>query len=144
MTLEELKDQTKSVEERTAKLLADLKLTGNERSVIAKLSKGDLFNLMAMDKSPMDDNQQSDFTPIVFVTDKGARIGAKQFVGVEIDDDAPAVGLTSLENAAFLVYCVDHHVTFKVDKKTTEEIEATPTRKSYTKNTYKLSVEDYD
>ena len=95
---------------------------------------------------PANANQpnQSNFTPITFSTDTGATIGAKHFTGVEIDDDAPAIGSTPLENAAFLVYCIDHNVTFKVDKKVTEDIEATTDRQAYKKNTYKLVVEDYD
>lgn len=147
MTLEELKDQNVSAVERAKAVVSALGLKGDERSVVVGLSKGDKFKLVAMNKVdlPANANQpnQSNFTPITFSTDTGATIGAKHFAGVEIDD-APAIGSTPLENAAFLVYCIDHNVTFKVDKKVTEHIEAEGTRPAYNKNTYKVVVEDYD
>lgn len=148
MTLEELKDQNVSAVERAKAVVSALGLKGDERSVVVGLSKGDKFKLVAMNKVdlPANDDRpnQSNFTPITFSTDTGAAIGAKHFAGVEIDDDAPAIGSTPLENAAFLVYCIDHNVTFKVDKKVTEHIEAEGTRPAYNKNTYKVVVEDYD
>lgn len=148
MTLEELKDQNVSAVERAKAVVSALGLKGDERSVVIGLSKGDKFKLVAMNKVdlPANANQpnQSNFIPITFSTDTGATIGAKHFAGVEIDDDAPAIGSTPLENAAFLVYCIDHNVTFKVDKKVTEDFEATTDRQAYKKNTYKLVVEDYD
>lgn len=148
MTLEELKDQNVSAVERAEAVVSALGLKGDERSVVVGLSKGDKFKLVAMNKVdlPTNANQpnQSNFTPITFSTDTGATIGAKHFAGVEINDDAPAIGSTPLENAAFLIYCIDHNATFKVDKKVTEDIEATADRQAYKKNTYKLVVEDYD
>lgn len=145
MTLEELKDQNVSAVERAKAVVSALGLKGDERSVVVGLSKGDKFKLVAMNKVDLPANaNQSNFTPITFSTDTGATIGAKHFAGVEIDDDAPVIGSTPLENAAFLVYCIDHNVTFKVDKKVTEDIEATTDRQAYKKNTYKLVVEDYD
>ncbi len=148
MTLEELKDQDVSAVERAKAVVSALGLKGDERSVVVGLSKGDKFKLVAMNKVDLPANadrpNQSNFTPITFSTDTGATIGAKHFAGVEIDDDAPAIGSTPLENAAFLVYCIDHNVTFKVDKKVTEHIEAEGTRPAYNKNTYKVVVEDYD
>lgn len=147
MTLEELKDQNVSAVERAKAVVSALGLKGDERSVVVGLSKGDKFKLVAMNKVDLPANadrpNQSNFTPITFSTDTGATIGAKHFAGVEIDD-APAIGSTPLENAAFLVYCIDHNVTFKVDKKVTEHIEAEGTRPAYNKNTYKVVVEDYD
>lgn len=148
MTLEELKDQNVSAVERAKAVVSALGLKGDERSVVVGLSKGDKFKLVAMNKVDLPANadrpNQSNFTPITFSTDTGATIGAKHFAGVEIDDDTPAIGSTPLENAAFLVYCIDHNVTFKVDKKVTEHIEAEGTRPAYNKNTYKVVVEDYD
>lgn len=148
MTLEELKDQNVSAVERAKAVVSALGLKGDERSVVVGLSKGDKFKLVAMNKVDLPANadrpNQSNFTPITFSTDTGATIGAKHFAGIEIDDDAPAVGSTPLENAAFLVYCIDHNVTFKVDKKVTEHIEAEGARPAYNKNTYKMVVEDYD
>lgn len=148
MTLEELKDQNVSAVERAKAVVSALGLKGDERSVVVGLSKGDKFKLVAMNKVDLPANadrpNQSNFTPITFSTDTNATIGAKHFAGVEIDDDAPAIGSTPLENAAFLVYCIDHNVTFKVDKKVTEHIEAEGTRPAYNKNTYKVVVEDYD
>lgn len=148
MTLEELKDQNVSAVERAKAVVSALGLKGDERSVVVGLSKGDKFKLVAMNKVDLPANadrpNQSNFTPITFSTDTGATIGVKHFAGVEIDDDAPAIGSTPLENAAFLVYCIDHNVTFKVDKKVTEHIEAEGTRPAYNKNTYKVVVEDYD
>lgn len=148
MTLEELKDQNVSAVERAKAVVSALGLKGDERSVVVGLSKGDKFKLVAMNKVDLPANadrpNQSNFTPITFSTDTGATIGAKHFAGVEIGDDAPAIGSTPLENAAFLVYCIDHNVTFKVDKKVTEHIEAEGTRPAYNKNTYKVVVEDYD
>lgn len=148
MTLEELKDQNVSAVERAKAVVSALGLKGDERSVVVGLSKGDKFKLVAMNKVDLPTNadrpNQSNFMPITFSTDTGATIGAKHFAGVEIDDDAPSIGSTPLENAAFLVYCIDHNVTFKVDKKVTEHIEAEGTRPAYNKNTYKVVVEDYD
>lgn len=148
MTLEELKDQNVSAVERAKAVVSALGLKGDERSVVVGLSKGDKFKLIAMNKVDLpanaDQPNQSNYIPITFSTDTGAAIGAKHFAGVEIDDDAPAIGSTPLENAAFLVYCIDHNVTFKVDKKVTEHIEAEGTRPAYNKNTYKVVVEDYD
>lgn len=148
MTLEELKDQNVSAVERAKAVVSALGLKGDERSVVVGLSKGDKFKLVAMNKVDLPANadrpNQSNFTPITFSTDTGATIGAKHFAGVEIDDDAPAIGSTPLENAAFLVYCIDHNVTFKVDKKVTEHIEAEGARPAYNKNTYKVVVEDYN
>lgn len=121
MTLEELKDQNVSAVERAKAVVSALGLKGDERSVVVGLSKGDKFKLVAMNKVDLpanaDQPNQSNFTPITFSTDTDATIGAKHFAGVEIDDDAPAIGSTPLENAAFLVYCIDHNVTFKVDKR---------------------------
>lgn len=93
---------------------------------------------------PTLNNQNGTFTPITFTTDKGATIGAKHFAGMEIDDEAPAIGSTPLENAAFLVWCIDHNVVFRVTMKTSEEVEASGDRPAYMKNTYKLAVEDYE
>lgn len=147
MTLDELKNKQVSVEERASKVVESLGLSGNERSVVAGLNKGDKFSLAAMTKVELQDNGQSNnnnFVPITFTTNTGASIGAKHFAGVEIDDNAPAIGSTPIENAKFLVWCIDHNVTFVVKKKTTEEVPATENRRGYNKNTYVLEVEDYD
>lgn len=146
MTLEELKDQNVSVEDRAKAIVTSLGLEGDERSVVVGLSKGDKFKLVAMNKVelPTLNNQNGTFIPITFTTDKGATIGAKHFAGMEIDDEAPAIGSTPLENAAFLVWCIDHNVVFRVTMKTSEEVEASGDRPAYMKNTYKLAVEDYE
>ena len=146
MTLEELKDQNVSVEDRAKAIVTSLGLEGDERSVVVGLSKGDKFKLVAMNKVelPTLNNQNGTFTPITFTTDKGATIGAKHFAGMEIDDEAPAIGSTPLENAAFLVWCIDHNVVFRVTMKTSEEVEASGDRPAYMKNTYKLAVEGYE
>lgn len=147
MTLDELKNKQVSVEERASKVVESLGLSGNERSVVAGLNKGDKFSLAAMTKVELQDNGQSNnnnFVPITFTTNTGASIGAKHFAGVEIDDNAPAIGSTPIENAKFLVWCIDHNVIFVVKKKTTEEVPATENRRAYNKNTYVLEVEDYD
>lgn len=147
MTLDELKNKQVSVEERANKVVESLGLSGNERSVVAGLNKGDKFSLAAMTKVELQDNGQSNnnnFVPITFTTNTGASIGAKHFAGVEIDDNAPAIGSTPIENAKFLVWCIDHNVIFVVKKKTTEEVPATENRRAYNKNTYVLEVEDYD
>lgn len=146
MTLEELKDQNVSVEDRAKAIVTSLGLEGDERSVVVGLSKGDKFKLVAMNKVelPTLNNQNGTFIPITFTTDKGATIGAKHFAGMEIDDEAPAIGSTPLENAAFLVWCIDHNVVFRVTMKTSEEVEASGDRPAYIKNTYKLAVEDYE
>lgn len=147
MTLDELKNKQVSVEERASKVVESLGLSGNERSVVAGLNKGDKFSLAAMTKVELQDNGQSNnnnFVPITFTTNTGASIGAKHFAGVEIDDNAPAIGSTPIENAKFLVWCIDHNVIFVVKKKTTEEVPATENRRAYNKNTYILEVEDYD
>lgn len=145
MTLNELKNKQLSVEDRANKVVESLGLTGNERSVVAGLNKGDKFSIVAMAKVELqDNNNNNNFVPITFTTNTGASIGAKHFAGVEIDDNAPAIGSTPIDNAKFLVWCIDHNVIFTVKKKTSEDIPATETRRAYTKNTYVLEVEDYD
>ena len=108
----------------------------------------DIFQLVAMNKMELTNNQQREgqarFVPITFTTNSGASIGAKHFAGVEIDDNAPAVGSTPLENANFLVWCIDHNVSFKVRNVTSEEVEAHDNVPGYTKKTYKLEVDSYE
>ena len=148
MTLEELKNSDLSVAERAQSVVSSLGLTGDERSIVVGLKKGDTFQLVAMNKMELSNNQQREgqtkFVPITFTTEKGASIGAKHFIDIEIDDNAPAVGLTPLENANFLVWCIDHEVTFKVKKVTEQEIEAKNGVPGYTKRIYELGVEDYN
>ena len=148
MTLEELKNKQVSVAERAQSVVSSLGLTGDERSVVVGLKKGDIFQLVAMNKMELTNNQQREgqarFVPITFTTDSGASIGAKHFAGVEIDDNAPAVGSTPLENANFLVWCIDHNVSFKVRNVTSEEVEAHDNIPGYTKKTYKLEVDSYE
>ena len=147
MTLEELKNSDLSVAERAQSVVSSLGLTGDERSVVVGLKKGDIFQIVAMNKMELTNNQQREgqarFVPITFTTNSGASIGAKHFAGVEIDDNAPAVGSTPLENANFLVWCVDHNVSFKVRNVTSEEVEAHDNVPGYTKKTYKLEVDSY-
>lgn len=146
MTLDELKNKEISVEERANEVVKSLGLSGNERSVVAGLNKGDKFSIVAMAKVELQNNtaNNNNFVPISFTTNTGASIGAKHFANVEIDDNAPAIGSTPIENAKFLVWCIDHNVVFVVKKKTTEQVEKTETRPGYNKNTYVLEVEDYD
>lgn len=145
MTLNELKNKQVSVEERANEVVKSLGLSGNERSVVAGLNKGDKFSIVAMTKVELqaDTQNNNNFVPITFTTNTGASIGAKHFAGVEIDGNAPAIGSTPIENAKFLVWCIDHDVTFVVKKKTTEEVPATENRRAYNKNTYVLDVEDF-
>lgn len=146
MTLNELKNKQVSAEERANEVVKSLGLSGNERSVVAGLNKGDKFSIVAMTKVELqaDTQNNNNFVPITFTTNTGASIGAKHFAGVEIDENAPAIGSTPIENAKFLVWCIDHDVTFVVKKKTTEEVPATENRRAYNRNTYVLEVEDYD
>lgn len=147
MTLEELKNSNLSVEERAKSVVNSLGLEGNERSVVVGLKKGDKFQIVAMNKMELNGTQregQARFVPITFTTDSGASIGAKHFAGVNIDDEAPAIGSTPLENANFLVWCIDHKVTFAVKSITSEDVEAHGEVPAYTKKTYKLEVEDYE
>lgn len=148
MTLEELKNSDLSVAERAQSVVSSLGLTGDERSVVVGLKKGDIFQIVAMNKMELTNSQQREgqarFVPITFTTNSGASIGAKHFAGVEIDDSAPAVGSTPLENANFLVWCIDHNVSFKVRNVTSEEVEAHDNVPSYTKKTYKLEVDSYE
>lgn len=148
MTLEELKNSDLSVEERAKSVVNALGLEGNERSVVVGLKKGDKFQIVAMNKMELTNNTQGEgqarFVPITFTTGSGASIGAKHFAGINIDDEAPAIGSTPLENANFLVWCIDHNVTFMVKNITSEEIEAHGGVPAYTKRSYKLEVEDYD
>lgn len=148
MTLEELKNSDLSVAERAQSVVSSLGLKGDERSIVVGLKKGDIFQLVAMNKMELTNSQQREgqarFVPITFTTNSGASIGAKHFAGVEIDDNAPAVGSTPLENANFLVWCIDHEVTFKVRNVTSEEVEAHDNVPSYTKKTYKLEVDSYE
>ena len=148
MTLEELKNSDLSVAERAQSVVSSLGLTGDERSVVVGLKKGDIFQIVAMNKMELTNSQQREgqarFVPITFTTESGASIGAKHFAGVEIDDNAPAVGSTPLENANFLVWCIDHKVSFRVKHVITEDIEAHDGIPQYTKKTYKLGVENYE
>lgn len=146
MNLEELKNQNVSAEERAKAVVESLGLEGNERSVVVGLKKGDKFQLASMNKMELEQRagQTTKFVPITFTTNNGASIGAKHFAGVEIDDAAPAVGSTPLENANFLVWCIDHNVTFVVKSMTSETIPAQGTTPEYTKRTYRLEVEDYE
>ena len=148
MTLEELKNSDLSVAERAQSVVSSLGLTGDERSVVVGLKKGDIFQIVAMNKMELTNNQQREgqarCVPITFTTNSGASIGAKHFAGVEIDDNAPAVGSTPLENANFLVWCIDHNVSFKVRNVTSEEVEAHDNVPGYTKKTYKLEVDSYE
>lgn len=148
MTLEELKNSSVSADERAKAVVAALGLEGNERSIVAGLKKGDKFQLVAMNKMELSNNTQREgqarFVPITFTTNSGASIGAKHFAGVTIDGDAPAIGSTPLENATFLVWCIDHKVTFVVKSITSEDVEAHGEVPAYTKRTYKLEVEDYE
>lgn len=148
MTLEELKNSDLSVAERAQSVVSSLGLKGDERSIVVGLKKGDIFQLVAMNKMELTNSQQREgqarFVPITFTTNSGASIGAKHFAGVEIDDNAPAVGSTPLENANFLVWCIDHNVSFKVRNVTSEEVEAHDNVPSYTKKTYKLEVDSYE
>ena len=149
MTLEELKNSNLSVEDRAKSIVKDLGLNGDERSVVIGLKKGDKFSLAAMNKVELTTQTQqregqARFIPITFTTDNGASIGAKHFAGVEIDENAPAVGSTPLENANFLVWCIDHKVVFSIRSISTEDIPKTDTTPAYVKKTYKLEVEDYE
>lgn len=149
MNLEELKNQEVSIEERAKSVVKELGLNGDERSVVIGLKKGDKFSLVAMNKVELTTQtqqreEQARFIPITFTTDNGASIGAKQFAGVEIDEKAPAIGSTPLENAKFLVWCIDHKVVFSIKSISTEDIAKTDTTPAYVKKTYKLEVEDYE
>ena len=146
MTLDELKNKDVSADGRANDVVKSLGLSGNERSVVAGLNKGDKFSIVAMAKVELqaDTQNNNNFVPITFTTNTGASIGAIHFAGVEITDDAPSIGSTPIENAKFLVWCVDHNVTFVVKKKTTEEVPATENRRAYMKNTYVLDVEDFN
>ena len=147
-TLENLKNKGVPQNDRAKQIVEALGLEGDERSVVVGLKKGDIFQLVAMNKMELTNNQQREgqarFVPITFTTNSGASIGAKHFAGVEIDDNAPAVGSTPLENANFLVWCIDHNVSFKVRNVTSEEVEAHDNVPGYTKKTYKLEVDSYE
>lgn len=146
--LENLKNKGVPQNDRARQIVEALGLGGDERSVVVGLKKGDIFQIVAMNKMELTNSQQREgqarFVPITFTTNSGASIGAKHFAGVEIDDSAPAVGSTPLENANFLVWCIDHNVSFKVRNVTSEEVEAHDDIPSYTKKTYKLEVDNYE
>lgn len=149
MKLEDLKNQEVSVDERAKSIVKELGLNGDERSVVIGLKKGDKFSLISMNKVELTSNTeeregQARFVPITFATDGGASIGAKHFAGVDIDDNAPAVGSTPTENAKFLIWCIEHEVIFSVKSISTEDIAKTDTVPAYVKKTYKLEVEDYN
>ena len=145
MNLEDLKNQNVSAEDRAKSVVDALGLTGDERSIVVGLKKGDKFQIVSMNKMELTNQRegQTRFVPIIFGTNTGASIGAKHFAGVEISDEAPAIGSTPLENANFLVWCIDHNVVFKVRSMTAETVEAQGNTPEYVKRTYKLEVEDY-
>lgn len=140
-SLKDLKNKNISAEERAKKLVESLGLEGNERSVVIGLKKGDIFQLSGMNKMELEQRagQTTKFVPVTFTTQNGASIGAKHFAGLDIDG-APAVGSTPLENANFLVYCIDNEIEFQVQSLTTEEVEAKNGNRGYTKRTYRLAV----
>lgn len=146
MNLEDLKNQNVSAEDRAKSVVDALGLTGDERSIVVGLKKGDKFQIVSMNKMELTNQRegQTRFVPIIFGTNTGASIGAKHFAGVEISDEAPAIGSTPLENANFLVWCIDHNVVFKVRSMTAETVEAQGNTPEYVKRTYKLEVEDYE
>ena len=146
MTAEELKKMNEDMDNRAKELVTALNLTGDERSVVVGLKKGDTFKLAGINKVELQQtrNSQTKFVPIVFITDGGATIGAKHFSGIDIEDDeAPTVGGTPMENAKFLVWCQDHRVVFSVEKVTSEDIPANGDVPAYTRKTYKLDVEEF-
>lgn len=145
MDLKDLKNKQVSADDRAKKLVESLGLTGDERSVVASLKKGDRFTLVGMSKVNLKprEGQAVTFVPVIFSTSTGATLGAKHFAGIDIDDDAPGVGSTPLENASFLVWCVDHEVEFVVRNLTSEDIEAKDNVPAYVKKTYRLEVESY-
>ena len=146
MNLEDLKNQNGSAEDRAKSVVDAVGLTGDERSIVVGLKKGDKFQIVSMNKMELTNQRegQTRFVPIIFGTNTGASIGAKHFAGVEISDEAPAIGSTPLENANFLVWCIDHNVVFKVRSMTAETVEAQGNTPEYVKRTYKLEVEDYE
>lgn len=141
MTLEELKNQEVDVKKRAEELVKALGLTGNERSVVKSLVRGDKFTLVNMTKVTLQprDGQTTTFVPTVFGTSNGASIGAKHFASVNIEG-APAVGSTPLENAMFLVWCIDHEVEFKVLNVDEDPVPAQNGVAAYTKKNFKLTV----
>lgn len=144
--LENLKNKEIPQTDRAKQIVEALGLEGDERSVVVGLKRGDRFQIIAMNKMelPLREGQTTKFVPIIFGTSTGASIGAKHFVGVEIDDDAPAVGSTPVENANFLVWCIDHNVTFVVKSVVVDHIEATENSQARDKKTYKLEVADFE
>ena len=146
MTPEELKKMNEDMDKRAKELVASLNLTGDERSVVVSLKKGDTFKLVGMSKVELKRTRdsQTNFVPIVFATDGGATIGAKHFSGIDFkDDDAPTVGRTPLENAKFLVWCKIHQAVFFVSRMTSEDVEATADTPAYTRKTYALTVKSF-
>lgn len=150
MTLDELKKNGISEEEKVNGIISSLGISGSMRTNVARINKDDVFTLVNLRpaneeqlKKDMEAKKDISFVPLVFLTSNGGSIGVKHFGKVEFDEekypDAPTIGSTATENAKFLIYCVENDVHFKV-KKVIEEDEREFGGVKYTPKTYILEV----
>lgn len=140
MTLEDLKGSAISFEDKVSNILSSLEMNGNERGVVVSLKRGDTFRIVGVDKSTLDTTTQqggTPFVPIIFRTDTGAMIGARNFGNIE-DLDIP-LGSTVSEIVTFAVKCIEQGIEFKVDKITSTEVERID-GPSYIRKTFTLSL----
>lgn len=147
MTLDELKKSGISEAEKVNGIVSSLGISGNMRTNVARINKGDVFTLVNLRpanedqlKKDIEAKKDISFVPLVFLTSNGSSIGVKHFGKVKFDDEnAPSIGSTAEENAKFLVYCVENDVHFKVTK-VIEEEEREFNGTKYTPKTYGIEV----
>lgn len=103
-------------------------------SIAVKLNEGDTFKIVSMCKF----NELGDLVNLGYTTSIGARIATRNFLDIDLGEDAPKVGNTAGENAVFGAYCAEEGIEFKVNKITVEqrEYEGRP----YERKTYHLEV----
>ena len=103
-------------------------------SIAVKLKEGDTFQITSMCKF----NELGDLVNLGYTTNIGARIATRNFLDVNLGEDAPKVGNTAGENAVFGAYCAEEDIEFKVN--TIDEEEREYQGQKYIRKTFHLEV----
>ena len=103
-------------------------------SIAVKLKVGDTFKITSMCKF----NDLGDLVNLGYTTNIGARIATRNFLDIDLGEDAPKVGNTAGENAVFGAYCVENNIEFKVVSIDEEEREYQGQK--YIRKTFHLEV----
>lgn len=115
-------------------MLEAIGVSANAISIAVKLNEGDTFKITSMCKF----NELGDLVNLGYTTNIGARIATRNFLDVDLGEDAPKVGNTAGENAIFGAYCAEEDIEFKVLKIDEEEREYQGQK--YIRKTYHLEV----